>query len=243
MPTFSHGARARLYCNAYDLSPYFKQAASEGEVDTADTTAFGATFRSFITGQAGGRFSAEGMLDQSAAAVEPVLVAALSDTDTELVHWFNTDAVGSTGYGMQGVETKFDISTPVSDVAAVSMEALSNHAFEHVLSLQAKADAPTAGTTDGAAVDFAAATTAGAAGYLQCFDHGGAGTVTVIVQQSASGTASWTDLITFADVTATHNSQRVAVAGSVARYLRARTIKTGAGAVSASVGASKTPYI
>lgn len=241
--SFSHGSQGRLYVNGWDLSPYFKSVSSNGEIDTADTSALSDTHKQFITGQAGANISGDGMLDQSANAVEPVLTAALDDTDAEIVHWHNTDALGSHGTGMQAVETSYNINTPVSDVAATSFAAQSKTAFESVVALVPKASSLAAGTTIGGTVDNAAASTGGASAYLHAFSHGGAGTVSVIVQHSTSGTASWSDLITFSNVTAAHVSERATATGTVNRYLRTQIIKTGAGNASLSVGASRTPYL
>lgn len=242
MPSFSHGSRGRIYVNGYDLSPYFKEVSTAGELDTADATALADTHHKFLTGLASAKLSGEGMHDDSAGAIVPVLTAAESDTATEVVHWINQDVIGRSGYGMQGVETTFNVNTPVDDVAAVSFEAESNTGFERVVSLRPKSASDTSGTANSASVDNAVGTNAGAAGYLHLFSNGG-GTVTCKVQHSTDDSA-WTDLLTFTDVAGTvPTSQRVETSGTVRRYLRAQIIKTGAGAVTASISASRTPWL
>ncbi len=241
--SFSHGKDGRLHVNGNDLSPYFKSVSTSGEIDTADTSALSDSHRQFITGQAGAEVTGDGMLDQSADAIEPVLTAALDDLATEIVHWHAGDALGAHGTGMQAVETTYNIQTPVEDVAAVNFAARSKTAFEAVVSLVPKASSFAAGTTIGGTIDNTAASTAGASGYLHAFSHGGAGTVGVIIQHSPSGTAGWTDLITFSNVTAAHVSERGTATGTVNRYLRTQVIKTGAGSASIGVSASRTPYL
>lgn len=242
MPTFSHGSRGRIYLNGYDLSPYFKEVETSGELDWADTTALGDTHKKGIPGQASAQLSGSGMHDDSAGAVVGVLTAAETDAATEVVHFVNTDAIGKFGYGMQGVENTFNVNTPVDDVAAVSMEAQSNQGFERVVALRAKSASDTAGTASGTSVDNSVGTNAGAAGYLHLFSNGG-GTVTCKVQHSTDN-SSWNDLLTFTDVVGTTpTSERVQISGTVNRYLRAQIIKTGAGAVTASISASRTPWL
>lgn len=243
MPSFSHGSKGRIHTNGVDLSPYMAEVTTNGQIDMADSTALSDTYKTFVLGQASAELSADGMHDDTAGAVVSVLERAKSDV-SEITYWPNLDTVGNHGFGMQAVETSFNVTTPVSGVAAVSMAAQSTTGFEYITSLTAAADAFTAGTTNGAWVDNSVGTNAGASGYEQVFHYGGAGSVVVKIQHSTvGGTAAGTDLITFGAASANGVSDRQTVAGTVARYVRAQIIKTGAGTANVSVSLSRTPYL
>lgn len=78
--------------------------------------------------------------------------------------------------------------------------------------------------TDGPAVDNTTPTTFGAQAYLQAVSLTGT-TATVTVQQSADNT-TWSTLAAFDAVTSAPQAQRIAVTGTVDRYLRVITAGT-----------------
>lgn len=79
--------------------------------------------------------------------------------------------------------------------------------------------------TNGTGKDETAGTTFGAQGYLQLTALTGTD-VTVKIQHSTDNT-TFTDLIAFAQVTTAGSGQRVAVTGTVNRYVRVATVTTG----------------
>jgi hypothetical protein len=237
---FSHGRLAKLYVNGYDLTSYFKGVKAEGNLDPAESSALGDSSKKFIAGLQGGQISGDGMHDETAGAITPVLTAAISTEDSEVTYFQNGDTIGTQGHGIQGEETSLKLDSPVDDVVACAFEAQSDKGLERVVSLRAAATTQTAGTTNSAGVDNSVGSSAGASGYLHVFAYGGAGTVAVKVQDSTDD-STYTDLLTFTNVTANGVSERQYVAGTVKRYLRAQIIKTGAGTVTASVSASRTP--
>ena len=80
-----------------------------------------------------------------------------------------------------------------------------------------------ASATNSTSVDQTAGSSAGAVGYLQAVSIG-SGTATVKIQSSTNN-STWSDLITFTAVTA-QTSERVAVTGTVNRYVRVITTGT-----------------
>lgn len=79
--------------------------------------------------------------------------------------------------------------------------------------------------TNGADLDNGASSAFGAQAYLQVTAFTGTD-ATVKVQHSADN-STWSDLITFTQVTAAPASQRLAVSGTVDRYVRVSTVTTG----------------
>jgi len=84
-------------------------------------------------------------------------------------------------------------------------------------------------------VDQSAGTTAGGAGYVQCTAFSGLTNVIYTIEHSTDG-ASWSTLITFSTITSAPTAERVAVSGTVNRYVRAVVNVTGTGSATAFVG-------
>jgi hypothetical protein len=87
----------------------------------------------------------------------------------------------------------------------------------------------------GAAVDSGASSPNGGVGYLQVSALSGFSGAVVTIQDSPDNSV-WTDLIAFANVTAAPAKQRLEVAGTVDRYLRANGDVTGSGSLTPFVG-------
>jgi hypothetical protein len=88
---------------------------------------------------------------------------------------------------------------------------------------------------NGTTVDQLAGTTAGGAGYVQCTAFSGLTNVIYTIEHSTDG-LSWGTLITFSTITAAPTAERVAVSGTVNRYVRAVINVTGTGSATALVG-------
>lgn len=79
--------------------------------------------------------------------------------------------------------------------------------------------------TNGTGKDETAGTTFGAQAYLQL--TGLTGTDVTVKVQHSTDNSTYTDLVTFAQVTTAPSAQRVAVTGTVNRYVRVSTVTTG----------------
>lgn len=126
---------------------------------------------------------------------------------------------------MEALASGIEYATPYSDVAAATLAAQGNQADTGIV-LKGHADTISA-TGNGTTYDSLNASTNGGVGVVQVVAKGGgAGTLTVTIQHSADGT-TWVDKATFAGATVAHSFERVAVTGTVNRYLRAIWIVTG----------------
>lgn len=237
-PVFTHGSKAKLLWGAHDVSPFFRSASVDVSRDTAETTAFQNSSKTYIPGLIDATLSAEGMFDSTTlpAGSDEILEAALaSESKIDIALYPDGDALGSVGFAVHADQTAYAITSPVDDIVAVSAEAQSSVGAERVLSLHPLGEETATG--NGTGVDNGVSTPDGAVAYLHVTDVT-AGSVAVKVQHSTDNTA-WVDLITFATATVP-GSQRVKVAGTVNRYLRTiRTITTGPATY--QVGASRTP--
>lgn len=224
MPTFVHGKNTAINYAEFNLAPYFNSANVSREAETAESTGFGSSSRSYIVGQKTGTVSVEGMLDSTTDAVDEVLTDALgTDNASQPLTLMN----GGTTTGRTCVlslpnTTSYEISSPVSEIVAVSAEFQSNGAIENGVVLAGNATVTTT-TVTGTSVDNAASSTNGGVAHLHVTANTSNGSAVAKVQHSADN-STWADLVTFTTVsTGTATSQRATTAAgtTVNRYLRA----------------------
>jgi len=120
------------------------------------------------------------------------------------------------------------VSIPGFHKATASAEVSGNR--EQGVILQPLAVKTTGGNTEATSVDHGASSAAGGAGYLQvnALTLGGYTNLIVKVRHSTNN-STFTDLLTFAAVTAAPSAQRVTVAGTVNQYLATSHAWTGSG--------------
>lgn len=238
MAQFTHGSTAEVLFGGYDLTSYLRSATINGSADTAESTAFGDTFKTYVAGLKDGTFSAEGMHDSSANASGTILHTARGVSGTEISYYPNGDTAGNFGSGLEAQVTSFDVTSPVDDVTSLSVEAQSSVGAERLVSLRALSQATGSGTAS--SVDNGAATTDGYAAYLHAVGAV-SGTVSVKVQDSADN-SSFADFATFTDITAGTTSQRIEGTADPRRYLRLVTTAA-SGTATFQCGFSRQPNL
>lgn len=217
---FIHGRRSRLLYNGHDLSRFFREASSAQAVETAETSAFGTTAKTFIPGMESGTFSASGMFDGALDATDAVL-SAVFDTDAGNLMTLAPEGLshGKPSYSAKIRNTSYEVSSPVTDVVGTSLEAEADGGIDRGVLAAAAAAVTSAGT--GTSIDNAASSTAGAVGFLHVTANTRDGSSTFKVQHSSDNVV-FVDLITFTTVAgSTTASERIAVTGTVNRYIRA----------------------
>lgn len=231
---FSHGSAGKVYVNGRDLSAYLHSASISGTADTAETTCFGATFKSYISGVKDGTISAEGYFESSTGSVDPTLNTALGASTKSLwtVYPQGESAIGSAAYHMQAIETSYSADVPVDNVVAVSAEAQSSSGIEAGVCLHVLG-AESTGTTNSSSYDGSASSTGGASAIVHCTAI--TATSAVVKIQDSADNASFSDIITFTSITTAGSSERVAITGTVRRYVRATVTVTGAGSFTYTV--------
>ncbi len=237
MPDFQHGKLTKIFANGQDLSRYFTSAGPSGGAESTETTTFGQGYRSRILGLRSGEASLEGYVPVATdKTIRRFFRQAEGREDNIVSIMAGGDALGQVGFGLRGILTGREFSLGVDDVVGWSATIEGNRGQDDLVSLAPMAARAGTGTAPGtlqalASYDDEEATTGGAVGYL----HVGAvdGAMTVVIQHSPDNTA-WTDLVTFAALTATsdNTAQRVVAQGTVQRYVRA--VYTAAAGVTAT---------
>ena len=228
---FIHGKAAQVLHNEFDLSSYFNDASVSRSVETAETTAFGATAKAYITGLTDGTISLSGMFDGAANAIDAEMTDVFGSNDGSVISISpsGVTTIGTRMISATGKLTSYEVSAPVGDVVAANAEFQADAGIGNAVSLAALAAITT--TTTSTSNDNAASSANGGFATL----HVTANTMngaTVCKVQHSSDNSTFADLTTFTSVplsTTTAERKTVANGTTVNRYLRAVATAAGAG--------------
>lgn len=221
-----HGKGLVVLINALVMSAFFNSADFARTCDTAEDTAFGDSFKTYIPGLHDGTISLSGMWDPAAAGSDVVLQALLG-VDTTIVSILIEGAtIGGRAKICKSSMATYDVSAPVGDVVTAAAEFPADGGVWGGDVLLAGAVITATGFA--ASVDNGVATTDGWVANLHNTAISGTPTVTYKLADSA-------DDATFADVTgggftaatAIGSQQISSLTGTVRRYARAAYTLTG----------------
>lgn len=236
MPTFRHGKNTAILYSQYNLSSFLNEVSSSTEVETGETTAFGQNSKTYVVGLNDGTMSASGLFEATSTAgsegVDPVISASLgSDTDGVLTYAMSGLTVGQPAKIAAVQSTSYEVSSPVGDVVSISAEFQANGGIQTGLIL-ASGTVSTATTTNGTAQDNAASSANGGVANFHVTANANGGSTTLKVQHSADN-STWADLsgVTITAGANTRTSGRVAVSGTVNRYVRGVAVTASTGAI------------
>lgn len=82
---FRYGAKASVVVNSVDLSAFSDDAGLDIDVDTSETTTFGNTWKTFIEGLAGAKFSLKGNFDPTTTTGPAAALTALIGTGAHTI--------------------------------------------------------------------------------------------------------------------------------------------------------------
>lgn len=215
-----HGKNVRVYVDEFDFSSYFTDATTNTSVETAETSAFGTEAKTYIPGLKDGTVSLSGLFDGTAnTGTDDYFNSVLgSTTKQKVVVAPDGNSVGARAMMLQSDSTSYEVSGAVADVVQTSAEFQSTDGIDHGVILSS--GAAVSSTGNGTSVDNTASSSNGGVGFLSIPANDRNGTVVVKISASADN-STFADLITFQTVDAsTATSERIAVTGTVARYLR-----------------------
>lgn len=247
MPTFRHSKNTVVLAAQYNLSEYLTSVTTSNSVETPETTTFSSVDRSYLTGHTEGTVSFEGLYDGTTAgidgattdAIDKILSDALGNsTNTVITVSADGGAFGRRAVLLDAVETTYEVTSPLTDVVAISGGANANDGLEYGVWLTY--NTAFTSTTNGTAVDNATSSLRGSVANLHVTANTRSTAVTVKVQHSTDN-SSWVDLTTFANVSATTlTSERKTTTGTVNRYVRVQVTPTaGTGSITLSVAFSR----
>lgn len=218
MPTFRHGKGTVVLADEFDITTYLNSVTASNAVDVPETTTFGSSDRSYIAGHTDGSVSFEGLFDGTTDAVDEIFDSALGAGPIMTVSG-DGSAAGRRAILLNSKSTSYEVSSPLTDVVAVSGEAVADGGLDYGIWLACQT--AVSNTLTGAAQDNTASSSNGGVAHLHVTANTRDGTAVAKVQGSADN-STWADLTTFATIsTSTETSERKEVTGTVARYLRA----------------------
>jgi len=224
---FIHGKNTAVYYNGSNLSSYFNEASISQDIETAETTAFGNSAKTYITGLKDGTMSMSGMFDGAEDAVDAVLTSTLGATasDVATVVPAGVSSSGVATFSAEVRETSYELSSPVSDVVAANLEVQATGGVDRGLLLAG--DSTLSASATSSAINNGSSTSNGGVGYLHVTANDRDGASTFKVQDSADG-ITYADLVTFSSVSASATGgERVAVTGTVEQYVQAEAVPGG----------------
>lgn len=246
-PTFVHGRGTRVLVNTRDLSEILNDSEASGTVEMHDVTCYvsstggTATEKAYKPGLKDGTVTLTGLADGSTARVDAILSAALAaSTKTRVTYGPGSAAVGDPAILVNTDATDFTVTSPVSDMVAVtaSLQA-SQLRYGHWLA------SPTAASTStgGLATVNSYSTTAGAStrgGVAHCHIVSATTSTGVVKVQHSTDGASWADLLTFT-ISSGRSVQRSTVAGSVKEKVRANVHQASTAGFTVGVAFARHP--
>lgn len=238
---FVHGKNSRLLLHSVAFSGFLRAFERGTEVEMADSTTFGVEGHTFIPGLEQGTLSLDGLLDNTVTAggqdetLDTALQAAAGSVITAAVNGFT---LGNRVFMIDARETNYAVTSPVGDVVNFNASWQSEGQVDHGVALH-DLTAETA-TANGTGVDNAALSTGGASASLHVTANTRSTSTTFKVQHSTDN-STYVDLITFAVVgTNVKTAEKLAVSGTVNRYLRAIwTLTAGTGSITFAVAAAR----
>lgn len=221
MPTFRHGKNTAIYVDEYDFTGYFNDASSASNVDTAESSAFGDSAKTYVVGHTDGTISLSGMFEGTASTgTDQHFGTSLAGSEQLVIVATEGHAVGRRAVAMKSENTSYETSSPIGDIVQASVEFQADEGLGH--GVLVSSGSSVSATGNGTSVDNGASSANGGHGYISVPVNTRNGNITVKIQHSADD-STFADLVTFTTVSgSTKTSERIAVATgtTVNRYLR-----------------------
>jgi len=238
MPTFRHGKATAVLMNGTNMSPFLNEATTTQEIETAETTTFGDTDKTYIVGLADGTISTSGLFESTAGARDAILTGMVGQEDNTFTVLPAGATRGNRAVIANGELTSYEVSSPVGDVVAISAEVQADGGLLNGVALTGLQTVSATGEVT--SVDNGTATTNGGLYNLHVVTNSHNGTSTIKVQHS-SDNSTFVDLVTFSTVSASVTvGESITSTGTVNRYLRAsHTLGGASGSVTYHISAAR----
>jgi len=238
---FRSAQTTRAYIGILAASAYTRSVSIDATNEALDTTTLADTTKQYIVAQNTSTFSISGPLDDSAASNgqwDALTDQKQSTTSVPIsILGLGTDGAA---WLVQAVETNFGDEASVGDTVNWSLTAQTDGQTDMVGVVLENNTTITADTDGSANTGPAGGTSNGAVAHLHVTAFSGFSSDDIIIEGSTSGAFAGeeTTVVTFAQVTGL-TSERVAVTGTVPRYLRVADDVTGTGSITRTVVISR----
>ena len=239
---FLHGKGTFVVLNSFNATDYLQKIDTPYTSDAPDTTTFGHDTRTHIPGLKDGSLSAEGFFDGLSGAVDEVLngiLANQSPTAPNHICWFPGGNVAGVGYGMEMIQTAYNVQGTKDDATKISMAGISNVGRERLNMVHPLAIATV--TEHSAIIDLGVTGSLGGSAYLFITGVTGSGTADIHIDQSTNGIfgGEETVLVAMTQATGVTHERKVPVSLVIGRYIRSTCTIVGFTEVTYLVAVSK----
>ena len=234
-----HGKDTKVLLGKYDISSYLNEVTPSMSMDTAETSTFGSSAKTYIMGQHDGTVSMNGLFDGSANAVAAVFEDIVAN-DLTPAFTIAYDGGLTAGAGCSigtAKQTTYEIGAPVGDVVTLNGEFQVTGGIRQGIILYTGSQSS---STNSSSIDNTSSTALGATANLHVTANTRSTASTIKVQHSVDNSA-WVDLITFSSVSSsTLTNESLSVSGTVNRYLRvSTTLSAGTGSITLTISIAR----
>lgn len=234
---FVSAQSSRVLIGDYHFSPVLADFSFSAETDMQDVSVLSSTAREYLPTQPSSNFTGSGWLDTDGSANAHIdqLGDWTNDTTTPLTWCPSGTTLGAEAWLIGCLQTNITFGSQVASVAEWSMTGVNEDSTDFGRSLHALA-ARTSSSQE-TAYDNSASSTGGAIAHLHVTAFSGFSGVVVTVEHSTDN-SSFSTLGTFTTVAGV-TSERLAIAGTVNRYVRAKWAVTGSGSITFAVSVAR----
>lgn len=221
-----NGLGVRLYAGGIDLNADVSALQALGyDQQLLNVPNFEKSAMERLIGLADGKLTVNGWFNAAGAHAQwTVNSGKLPTADVVVLAGFGT-ALGDAMAGLVAKQASYEVNRqPGNAIATVCAFQANGYGIEFGALHTTGPKQTAASATTSSNVDNGAASSNGAAGYLEIISLG-SGTPTVKIQHSVDGSTSWADLVTFT-INAAGAAERVEASGTVRRYTRLVTTGT-----------------
>lgn len=239
---YTAAQKTRLLVGDLALSAYATQVKEGAAVAMLDATTFhdtsfaDITAKVFVPGISESNLTVSGFYDVTEHSdLSPWIGSA---TDRAVTYGPNGLTLGDELWMYKAVLSSLELGASTNGLNTFDLAAQADGPVSFGASLH---DLVTAETADGSgsAYDGGASSSTGGIAHLHVVGFSGLTNVIVTVEDSATGSSGWATIGTFTTATGL-TSERITIAGTVRRYLRATWDVTGTGSTSFAVGFART---
>lgn len=226
--------KSRLLVGDFNLASYATKVDSSWSQAMLDSTVLTDEAKTFVPDQHESTLSVEGYYD----VAENTDIAAWKSAAAQPVTLGPSGlARGAELWMVNGLLSEFSLGSAIGNLGSFGLNSQTDGITDFGISLHDL----TAVTADesGTSYDGAAATTGGGAAHLHVTAFSGFSGAVVIVEDSAND-STWATIGTFTTVAAV-TGERIAIAGTIRRYVRYSVDVTGTGSITFQVGLARRP--
>ena len=223
------GDHVQVLVDGYELTGDSQQMAFNDSRDMLEKTVFGDAAHNFLPGQVMSRLVHKGFLNAATARAHPVLKGVAVAGVVSVLLGRNADpAVGDPAYSLVVQQEHYQTSPQKGQIVPFTAN-FPNQGDRSGWGVALAVPVTFSNTTTGSGVDNAAASSNGGAAFLHILQAAASDSYSIMVEgaDDSGFSVNLSTLATFSLDASVLASERVAMAGSIPRYTRFKTTRSG----------------